>query len=299
MVGTSAGGSGVRVTRCADAPAFRGRAGEFLVAREAEHNLILGLTWTLEHDPSAYGDAIYLAVAEDAAGAVLAAAVRTPPHNLVLSEVEQARTAEVIGALAGDVASDGTQLPGVLGGRDSARAFATAWEERTGARAELGLRERIYRLSSVRAPAPVSGEMRAATERDRPLLLEWLIAFWREAHGSAEPVDAVAAVERWLRGSRTMYLWEDGGRPVSMAGAGASTPNGTRIGPVYTPPEFRRRGYASALVALVSQAQLDAGRRFCFLYTDLANPTSNRIYQAIGYEPVMDVDEYRFSSRPA
>jgi predicted GNAT family acetyltransferase len=66
--------------------------------------------------------------------------------------------------------------------------------------------------------------------------------------------------------------------------------------PVYTPPALRGRGYASALVAAVSQAQLDAGRRFCFLFTDLANPTSNRIYQDIGYEAVCDVDEYRFEA---
>jgi hypothetical protein len=63
---------------------------------------------------------------------------------------------------------------------------------------------------------------------------------------------------------------------------------------VYTPPEARGRGYASNLVAQVAQAQLDAGRRFVFLFTDLANPTANRIYQEIGFEPVIDIDEYVF-----
>ena len=75
---------------------------------------------------------------------------------------------------------------------------------------------------------------------------------------------------------------------------GGLTPNGTRIGPVYTPPHVRRLGYASALVAEVSQLQLDTGRRICFLFADRANLTANHIYQAIGYEPVRDVDEYRF-----
>ncbi len=93
---------------------------------------------------------------------------------------------------------------------------------------------------------------------------------------------------------RTMYLWENRDRVVSMAGASGETPNGIRIGPVYTPPELRGRGYASALTAAVSQHQLDSGRRFCFLFTDLANPTSNKIYRAIGYEPVTDVDQYAF-----
>ena len=79
-----------------------------------------------------------------------------------------------------------------------------------------------------------------------------------------------------------------------MCQATGATPHGIRIGAVYTPPELRRRGYASALVAAVSQAELDRGRRWCFLFTDLANPTSNRIYQAIGYRPIRDVRMFRF-----
>jgi predicted GNAT family acetyltransferase len=91
-----------------------------------------------------------------------------------------------------------------------------------------------------------------------------------------------------------MQLWIDDGVPVSMTGVGARTPNGVRIGPVYTPPARRGRGYASNLVAAASQAELDAGTRAIFLFTDLANPTSNHIYQAIGFEPVTDIDRYTF-----
>jgi predicted GNAT family acetyltransferase len=91
-------------------------------------------------------------------------------------------------------------------------------------------------------------------------------------------------------------LWEDG-EPVSMAGWGSPTPNGMRIGPVYTPPERRGRGYGSAATAAASAEQLAAGRTFCFLYTDLSNPTSNKIYMDIGYEPVCDSIEYAFVTR--
>jgi predicted GNAT family acetyltransferase len=98
----------------------------------------------------------------------------------------------------------------------------------------------------------------------------------------------------WIRGGG-LRVWEDD-TPVSMAGASGPTPNGIRVGAVYTPPEKRRRGYASGLVAALSQEQLDAVKRFCFLYTDLANPTSNKIYQDIGYEAVSDVDEYHFAN---
>jgi len=112
------------------------------------------------------------------------------------------------------------------------------------------------------------------------------------SHNPASRDTAEATATQWISGGG-LWLWVDDG-PVAMAGAVGRTPNGIRVGAVYTPPDRRRQGYASSLVAALSQAQLDAGRRFCFLYTDLANPTSNHIYGAIGYEPVCDVDEYRF-----
>jgi predicted GNAT family acetyltransferase len=96
-----------------------------------------------------------------------------------------------------------------------------------------------------------------------------------------------------------IMLWEDEGEPVSFAGWGGRTPNGIRVGPVYTPPELRGRGYATALTAELSQRLLDGrlfdgGRQFCFLYTDLANPTSNAIYERIGYRRVAESAEVLF-----
>ena len=151
-------------------------------------------------------------------------------------------------------------------------------------------------LRSVIPPRPAPGTMRTAEPSDHGLLVEWLMAFWGEVHGDHNAVNAPRVADRWLRSpERTMYLWEHSGT-VSMCGVSGRTPNGIRIGPVYTPPEHRGRGYASSCVAAASQLQLDRGRRFCFLFTDLANPTSNHIYQAIGYRPVCDVDEYHFAA---
>jgi len=96
-----------------------------------------------------------------------------------------------------------------------------------------------------------------------------------------------------------MYLWVVDGEPVSMVGVSGETPNGIRVAPVYTPSGLRGRGYASALTAAVTQKQLDGGKRYCFLFTDLANPTSNHIYRSIGYEPVADASDYRFEALPA
>jgi hypothetical protein len=156
--------------------------------------------------------------------------------------------------------------------------------------------ERIFRLEEVIPPRPVEGAMCVATDADQELLAEWLGEFNAEAIGQVtDPAAMRAFAARWIaRQGRAMYLWVVAGRPVSMVGVSGETPSGIRVAPVYTPGELRGRGYASALTAAVTQEQLDSGKRYCFLFTDLANPTSNHIYQAIGYRPVSDVADYRF-----
>jgi hypothetical protein len=288
--------SGLRVERPADVEAFLARAGAFLAAHEAENNLIFGICSSLRVNPTLFSEpARFAVVVEDAADAgshaarIAAAALLTPPNRLVLSHVDDL---EAVDALAD--ALTGETLPGVLGARPAARRFAERWTARAGGSFEPRMAERIFRLSAVRPPRPTTGRMRMAEPPDRSLIVAWLRAFAAEALGETFE-DAGDAADRWIaRTGRSLYLWQDGTRTVSLCGAGGVTPTGIRVGPVYTPPGERGRGYASNLVAEASQAQLDAGRRFVFLFTDLANPTSNKIYQAIGYEPVVDVDQYVF-----
>jgi len=143
-----------------------------------------------------------------------------------------------------------------------------------------------------------AGSFLEAPEAEHNLLLgiSNAIRVTPEALPEAPPLpDPGAAAERWIaRLGRMAYLWEDGDEVVSWVGAGGETPHGIRIGPVHTPPQLRSRGHAGSLTAAASADQLEHGRRFCFLFTDLANPTSNKIYRAIGYQPVGDVDQYRF-----
>jgi predicted GNAT family acetyltransferase len=279
--------TGIGLRRFAEVEAFLDAAGTFLVAREAEHNLIFGICSSLRETPERYGEP-YLSVVERG-DEVVAVALQTPPFRLVLSEVDDP---EAIDTIVEDAL--GRDLPGVTGPAEQTRAFAEAWNARGGPTASLYMSERIYRLSEVRPPRPAAGRYRMAAAADRDVVIEWTEGFMRDAFGEVDPVEVAADVDRWLaRRGRTIYLWDDG-EPRSLCGVGGQTPNGTRIGPVYTPPDLRGRGYASALVAAVSQAELDAGRRFCFLFTDLANPTANHIYQAIGYEPIRDVEAYRF-----
>jgi ribosomal protein S18 acetylase RimI-like enzyme len=279
----------VEVREHDSAEAFLAAASPLLSADEARHNLPFGICDTLTTAPGRYPVA-HLWTVEDG-NEVVAAALMTPPWNLF---VGRPRSPEALDFLAEKLAGGGSELPGVTGGVPEADDFAEAWERLTGVRRRVRGRHGIYAVHDVQVPGGTPGAMRRATEADRDLLVEWMEAFIAEALPEAPNEDAEAAVQHRLEGpSGGLALWIDE-EPVSVAGFGGQTPNGIRIGPVYTPPELRGRGYASAVTAELSAELLADGRSYCFLYTDLANPTSNRIYQTIGYEFVCDSAEYAF-----
>jgi predicted GNAT family acetyltransferase len=281
----------MRVRLIADPAEFLSAAGPLLLEDEARHNLILGLAATLRDHPGLYPDP-RLWVVEDG-GAVVGAALRTPPRGLVLA---QPQTNGALDALAAAITDDLTE---VVGGLPEAQVFAATWSAKTNSTDRVRTAQGIYGLSAVRAPADTRGMPRSADVADRPLLVDWWRAFAVEAMHEDEPdlgsieqaVDHRLAAEGW-----GLVMWEDSGEPVSFAGFGGATPNGVRIGPVYTAPERRGSGYASALVASVSTDRLAEGKRFCFLYTDLANPTANRIYERVGYEWVCESAEIAFDA---
>ena len=287
----------MHLSRYDDATQFHARVEPFLLAHEAAHCLSLGILNTLLQRPDAWGaEPPYLALVEDE-GAVAAVALRTPPYNPIISLIAPEAADEALARFAADLRACYRELPGVFGPTALSRAFADQWQALTGRSFRLSMKQRVYQLDRVIPVTGVAGQMRRASEGDRALLERWTAAFFAEALGDREPEDAAHWVENALAtGTRVLFLWEDSaGQPVSLAGYGGPTPNGMRIGPVYTPPEHRRHGYASAITAALSQVLLDGGRRYCFLFTDLANPTSNAIYQAIGYRPVVEVDMYTFA----
>jgi predicted GNAT family acetyltransferase len=276
----------MHVRRVEDPAAFLEAASPLLLEDEARHNLILGIAGTLRDHPSHYPE-YGLWLAEDA-GETAGAALRTPPHNLV---VARPRDDSVLGALAEAIDDD---PPGLVAAEPEAGVFAAAWAAKTGATPRTKRAQGVFSLDRVEVPDPVSGQLREAGIDDRPLLLEWFRAFMKEAIGESpdEASTALAVDHRLEADSAGVVLWEDG-HPVSLAAFGNPTPNGIRIGPVYTPPDDRRRGYASALVAELSELLLEE-RQFCFLFTDLANPTANRIYEQIGYRRVCEAAEIVF-----
>jgi uncharacterized protein len=283
----------VEIQRSPDATAFLARAGAFLTAREAENNLILGISSSLAAGQIFGKDPPYFSHVEDG-DQVVAAAVQTPPWGLVLSLVDDLSSVDVI---ARDLHSDDRSLPSVVAPAEVARHFARAWSDLTGRQAHLAMNECIHRCEEVVTPTKVPGSMREATIADMGLLLDWTMSFQEEAVPNDPPPDR-AGLEQFLVAALSdadegLYLWIDDD-PVSFAGYGGPTPHGIRIRPVYTPPDHRRRGYATALVAELTRQLLDGDRTYCFLFTDLSNPTSNNIYRSVGYEPVITVDQYRF-----
>lgn len=280
-----------------DLESFAAEALLFLLANEAANGLPIGLLSAIRRGD--YEQPFLATVTRPSGGdgdpEIALAALRTPPHNLILCEPTDIRALGVlVEHLAGTAGPEG--LPGVLGPEHAARAFAHAWSERMGVVARLAVGQRIYRCTDVSAPEGVRGSLRSVTATDRPLIRAWLQAFHDEALPGM-PFDAEAQTDRWLAvPERPLYLWELEAQPVAMVGAAGPTPNGIRIVAVYTPPEHRRRGYASAAVAELTQRLLDDGRAFCTLFTDLANPTSNKIYQRIGYRSILDFPLYLFDA---
>ncbi|MFF4777406.1 GNAT family N-acetyltransferase [Microtetraspora fusca] len=210
-------------------------------------------------------------------GSVEGAVIHTAPYPLLLAAIPL----DAIPSLVSELIALGRSLPGVSGPLEQAEAFARAWWEPDRGRRS----ERLYRLGTP-APPTVPGAARTAVAADVPRAVRWIREFEVEAgvKVGADPTPVVAA-----RINRNEFVWwEDGGRPVALAGVSAPIAGMSRVGPVYTPPEFRGRGYGSAVTYAVTRKALDEGAAEVLLFADLANSRSNSIYQALGYEPVTD-----------
>ncbi|MFJ2703607.1 GNAT family N-acetyltransferase [Streptomyces sp. NPDC087428] len=268
------------------------RAGDFLRSRPALHNTPLTVIERLRtRGGDGHGAEATVFGVLEAAGEVRAVFYRPPSHRLTLTPLssEQADT------LAAHLAGLGHLLTGVLADQDTATAFAGTWQRHTGAAPVPSWRARLHRLGTLIPPEPrPAGRGRVVGEEARVQL----IRFCREFAADVGEVPAVDA--RTWAGSRFadrhFAFWETpDGTPVSMAAVTSMIAGMVRVDPVYTPARFRGRGYAGALTAEVSRAALAGGATDVVLFADPANPTSNALYQRIGYVPLNDFVAYDFS----
>jgi RimJ/RimL family protein N-acetyltransferase len=214
---------------------------------------------------------------------------RTPPHPVAVTPMP----IDAVALVVSDLRRVYPSLPGVNGPQQSAERFAEQWCALDGSAWHVRMRQRVHVLTEVRALRDVAaGELRPPQEFDAPLVRDWVAGFVRD---TGIVGDASELADRLLQSGRP-YVWDDHGARCMVAAA-RDTPSGACVNAVYTPPENRRRGYATAAVATLSRRLLEAGKTFCCLYTDVANPTSNAIYKRIGYEPIREDVEIVFGSQ--
>jgi uncharacterized protein len=270
-----------------NAAEFLKKAEGFLMQHEAENNLILGQAARLiRGEPIGHTQVAFYIVEDE--GRVLVSGMHNHPYRLVLSR----GPGPAIAMIADWAARKKVNLSGVIGIPDSVTNFTQAWSKLSRDKMKGGHRLRIYQLEQLKPVAAVSGKLEPATMAELDLLAQWNVAFTGDVN---QPLtgDERSMAERGIREGR-LFLWKDP-HPVSMAAWAGPTPRGVRINYVYTPPELRRKGYASAAVSALTKKLLDSGKKFVFLFTDLSNPTSNKIYQQMGYQPVCDINEVDFA----
>lgn len=274
-----------------DVDAFLAHAGEFLRSRPALHTVLLTVTEGLRsRGPDAYGSEAPVFGVLERAGEVRAAWFRTPPYNLYVSPL----TPDEADSLAARLHAEGHPLPGVSGERDAVAAFADAWRRHTGATPAIRVRQRLYRLGTLTPPKPLpDGRARTADADDRGQLARWYEEFIADT-GEVAAKNPAAWADAHIA-DRRVTLWDTpDGAPASMAAMTPQVAGQIRIGPVYTPPHLRGRGYAGAATSAASALALDRGAAEVLLFTDLSNPTSNGLYQRLGYGAVGDFGVWGF-----
>ncbi|MEZ5041217.1 MAG: GNAT family N-acetyltransferase [Saprospiraceae bacterium] len=263
----------------------------FLEEHEATNNLLLGLAFGIQRGEFPEQDSLLLSVQEN--GKPIFCAVQTPSRSLVIFGKEKA--AKFVPEWLWPFCREKNRvIPGVIGPRDLATTFAKAWEANTSYTYAVEMQQRVFELKQVEKIVFSEGHFRKAAKKDIPIAAEWLAAFHIEAIKEDIKTQAFQKAQELIEAQR-LFLWENG-EIVSMAASARPTRNGMTVNAVFTPQKHRKKGYATSCVASLSQHLLDQGHQFCALFTDAANPTSNKIYQEIGYREVAKFQSIVFTT---
>jgi len=263
-----------------------------LMQDEVLNNLPLGVAQAVR-DGKVYGEGEPFFASVQEGSQVVSSFLRTPPYALhVFSEKDY--QSESFAMLVQFFAKEGMSLPGVIGAKEQTESFAEAWCRASGKSWKLGKGMRVFRLDEVTHSPEILGGLELARLEQVDLLVAWVAGFQATVGDVRDKENVRNSVLEMIE-KKSLYLWMDPGKgPVSCACNLRKIVSGEVINLVYTPPELRGNGFASAAVATLSQALLDEGAAFCCLFTDNENPISNKIYQRIGYRPVADYSMLNF-----
>ena len=287
----------MKYKRYTDAAAFHGDVFDSIAGREVENNIPLR---NIVRAVNGWDSSTWHFSTVSDGGRLLLVSVMTPPHNITICRTDACsddKFESALGVLSDSLLSENTSVPGVTAPNETAERFAEMHTAATGRKYETYKDLRGYNLFRVNEGIERRGTVRPANENDLCFIPYWIAGFFgdtRLLNTSAGSLNDAYGNALFQLSNNDLCILEDGGRPVSMAGAMAVANRGRAVGHVYTPPFFRGNGYATSCVAAVSQRILDEGYECAILFTDLANPVSNSIYQKIGYEPVCDLKEIRF-----
>lgn len=258
----------------------------FLLKEETFYNLILGLAGRMKNGEQDESEATYYTVMENEE--IIGQALRTNfDKNLILGKLDEG----VAEFLAKKLKDSLHNLQGVFGKIEDAQAFSKAWGKETEVLMHLG----VYEANQIILPKNTKGSIRLATEEDLPLVEEFSIGYIKDCYPKQleKGNEAIIGAQRNIK-NKYLYLLEVEGEVVSMAANNRESKNAGTIAWVYTPPQHRKKGYASMVTALLSQKILENGKPLCNLFTDLSNPTSNSIYQKIGYRRLGESIDLKF-----
>ena len=279
------------VARFINAKEFLDACRVFLEANETANTLILGLADSLLKSRLAVEEPPLFAAALDPQHQPILCALMTPPYPLLVHA--EGEFGDAMDLFQAYLVAEHIAIPGVNGQMAVSDCFAKKWCALSGKTASIETELRAYELDRVIFPAMPRGTFRQAGSEDAPVIIALYFAMHAEIMSPHDPQPKEANITAMIdRGD--IYIWDVAGTPVAMAHKGRSTRHGRTVSGVYTLPAARKQGYASALVARLSQVILDEGYQVANLFTDLSNPTSNAIYQAIGYRQVCDYHRYRF-----
>jgi predicted GNAT family acetyltransferase len=280
----------MRLTTYPAAALFLEAVGPALAEHEAEHHLVLGVAEAAAAGRAPNAD-LFAASVHDADGLVLAALMTRERPLLLASDRADVTSASAL--LWDALCAHHLEPRHVIGAAGQVEHAVAEWTTSSGREPRLAMRQRAYKLTAVERVPSTSGTLRVATSGDLELVAEWIADFEAEALAAVAPQSTKASAERRIAAGE-IHLWCDP-EPRTMAASARPTRRAIAVNGVYTPPRWRRHGYATACVAALSEVLLARDFEFCVLYTDLANPTSNSIYTRIGYRPVRDFLMYELA----